>query len=79
MNRYAIVFTVAMIAFMVSEAMMVTAQAQINSTNSDKQKIVITWLQMNETKTESDPVISVSSKDFWKTFELLLKQSINGL
>jgi hypothetical protein len=73
MNRYAIVFTVAMIAFMVSEAMMVTAQAQINSTNSDKQKIVITWLQMNETKTESDPVISVSSKDFWKSSSSLLE------
>jgi hypothetical protein len=73
MNRYAIVFTVAMIAFMVSEAMMVTAQEQINSTNSDKQKIVITWLQMNETKTESDPVISVSSKDFWKSFSPLLE------
>jgi hypothetical protein len=75
MNRYAIFSTVAMIAFMISETMMVTAQEQINSTNSDKQKIIVTWLQMNETKTESDPVIGVSNKDFWKFFAPLLEQS----
>ena len=58
MNRYAIVSTVAMITFMVSETIVVTAQEkltnQISSTNSDKQKIIVTWLQVNEIKMESD-------------------------
>jgi hypothetical protein len=53
--------------------MTVTAQENINFTNSDKQIIIVTWL--NETKTMSDPVISVSSEDFWKFFAPLLEQS----
>jgi hypothetical protein len=73
MNRYVIVSTVAMISFMLSESMTVTAQENINFTNSDKQIIIVTWL--NETKTMSDPVISVSSEDFWKFFAPLLEQS----
>jgi lipopolysaccharide export LptBFGC system permease protein LptF len=43
MNRYTIISVVAIIAFMVSEIMIATAQEkltkQINSTTSDKQKI----------------------------------------
>jgi hypothetical protein len=58
---------------MLSESMTVTAQENINFTNSDKQIIIVTWL--NETKTMSDPVISVSSEDFWKFFAPLLEQS----
>jgi hypothetical protein len=75
MNRYVIISTVTMIVFVLGETMMVTAQEQINSTNPDKQKIIVTWLQMNETKMERDPVISVSSEDFWKFFAPLLEQS----
>ena len=72
-----------MIAIMGSEIMVVTAQEkltnQINSTNSDKQKIIVTWLEANKSKMESDPVISVSSEDFWNTFGPLVEQSsFNG-
>ena len=71
------------IAFMGSEIMMVTAQEkltnQINSTNSAKQTIIITWLEANKSKAESDPVISISNEDFWKTFGPLVEQSsFNG-
>ena len=77
MNRYAIVSvsTVAMIAFMASETMIVTAQEHINSTNSDKQEIIVTWLDANKTKTETVPAISISDEDFWKIFMPLLEQS----
>jgi hypothetical protein len=68
---------VAMIGFVVvNETIALTAQT--NSTNSDKQKIIVTWLETNNTKTIDTPAISVSGKDFWKIFEPLLKQSING-
>jgi hypothetical protein len=64
---------------MLSETMMVTAQEklinQINPTNSDKQKIIIIWLQTNTTKMENDPVISINSEDFWKIIGPLLEQS----
>jgi hypothetical protein len=79
MNRYVIISTVAMITFIVSEAMMVTAQEkltnQINSTNSDKKKITIIWLEDNKTKTDTVPAISISGEDFWKIFKPLLEQS----
>jgi hypothetical protein len=79
MNEHILVFTVitmiTMISFAVHETLFVTAQS--NSTNSDKQKIIVTWLDINDTET-SDTSVSVSGKDFWKTFEPLLKQSING-
>ena len=79
MNEHILVFIVlamiAMISFAVDETLFVTAQS--NSTNSDKQKIIVTWLETNDTETSNTPV-SVSSEDFWKTFEPLLKQSING-
>ena len=65
-----------MIGFAVNENIVVTAQS--NSTNSDKQKIIVTWLESNDTKTSDTPVISISGEDFWKTFEPLFKQSING-
>jgi hypothetical protein len=52
---------------------------QTNSTQSERQKIIVTWLETNDTKTSSDtPVISINSKDFWKIFELLVRQSMNG-
>jgi uncharacterized protein YggL (DUF469 family) len=77
MNEHILVFTViAMIGFAVNETIVVTAQ--INSTNSDKQKIIVTWLETNDTKTIDTPMISISDEDFWKTFGPLLKQSING-
>ena len=52
---------------------------QTNSTQSERQKIIVTWLETNDTKTSSDtPVISINSKDFWKIFEILVRQSMNG-
>jgi hypothetical protein len=77
MGKYTIIFiVVAIISFAVDETLFVTAQS--NSTNSDKQKIIVTWMESNDTETSDTPVISVSGEDFWKTFEPLLKQSING-
>ena len=79
MNEHILVFIViamiAMISVAVHETLFVTAQS--DSTNSDKQKIIVTWLETNDTETSDTPV-SVSGEDFWKTFEPLLKQSING-
>lgn len=75
MCKYAIIFIViAMIDFAVNENIVVTAQS--NSTNSDKQKIIVMWLETNDTKTDT-PVISVSDEDFWKIFEPLLELSTN--
>ena len=71
-----ILIAVAMIGFAVNENIVVTAQT--NSTNSDKQKIVVTWLESNDTKTSDTPAISISDEDFWKTFNPILEQSING-
>ena len=72
-----ILIAVAMIGFVfVNENIVVTAQS--NSTNSDKQKIIVTWLETNDTKTGDTPAISISDEDFWKTFNPLLEQSING-
>ena len=72
-----ILIAVAIIGFAVVNENMV-ATAQTNSTNSDKQKIVVTWLETNDTKTSDTPAISISDEDFWKTFNPLLEQSING-
>mgnify|MGYP003579191885 CR=1 FL=1 len=75
MCKYAIIFIViAMIGFAVNENIVVTAQS--NSTNSDKQKIIVMWLETNDTKTDT-PVIGVSDEDFWKIFEPLLELSTN--
>ncbi len=77
MGKYTIIFiVVAMIGFAVNENIVVTAQT--NSTNSDKQKIIVTWLETNDTKTSDTPAISISDEDFWKAFNPLLEQSING-
>ena len=78
MNKYAILSAVILMGIIVSETMMGIAQEQLNSTNLNKQKIIVTWLEANETKTESDPTIIVSSEDFWKTFKPLVEQSMNG-
>ena len=77
MDKHILVFiAVAAIGFAVNENIVVTAQS--NSTNSDKQKIIVTWLETNDTKTSDTPAISISDEDFWKTFNPLLEQSING-
>ena len=71
MGKYSIIFiVVVIISFAVNENIVVTAQS--NSTNSDKQKIIVTWLETNDTKTDT-PVISVSEEDFWKIFEPMLE------
>lgn len=76
MSKYTIIFiVVAIIGFAVNENIVVTAQS--NSTNSNKQKIIVMWLETNDTKTDT-PVISVSGEDFWAVFGTLLKPSING-
>ena len=54
-----ILIAVAIVGFAVNENIVVTAQT--NSTNSDKQKIVVTWL---DTKTSDTPAISISDEDF---------------
>jgi hypothetical protein len=51
--------------------------SQNNSTNIDKQNIIVTWLETNKTKTSSAPMIMVSDQDFWMVFGPLLKQTIN--
>ena len=77
MSKHIIVLiAIAIIGFAVNENIVATAQT--NSTNSDKQKIVVTWLETNDTKTSDTPAISISDEDFWKTFNPLLEQSING-
>ena len=77
MGKYTIILiAVAIIGFAVNENIVVTAQT--NSTNLDEQKIIVTWLETNDTKTSDTPAISISDEDFWKTFNPLLEQSING-
>ena len=78
---------IAMVGFVINGIVSATTQEskledsinQTNSTQSERQKIIVTWLETNDTKTSSDtPVISIDSKDFWKIFELLVRQSMNG-
>ena len=78
---------IAMVGFVINGIVSATTQEskledsinQTNSTQSERQKIIVTWLETNDTKTSSDtPVISINSKDFWKIFESLVKQSMNG-
>ena len=82
MNKYTMAFFIVASGFMdVGETMMATAQDYINQTNStksDKQKIIVTWLETNDTKTSDTRVTGVSNEHFWKILEPLLKQSING-
>jgi hypothetical protein len=81
MNKYIVIFiAVAMIGFTVNEVMKVTAQDYINQTNStnmDKQKIVVTWLNTNDSMTGDSHAINISSEDFWKIFGPLLQLSSN--
>ena len=53
-------FIIVVSGFMdVGETMTATAQDYINQTNStksDKQKIIVTWLETNDTKTSDTPV-----------------------
>jgi hypothetical protein len=67
MNKPAITLVIAMImavfGFQISG--IVNATSQNSSTIMDKQKIIVTWLEKNDTKTSDSPVISVSEKDFW--------------
>ena len=74
------------IGFVISGIANATAQesklnyqiSQSNSTNMDKQSIIVTWLETNNTKTSGAPMIMVSDQDFWMVFGPLLEQSING-
>ena len=66
----------AVIGIMINETIVVTAQS--NSTNSERRIIIVTWLETNNTTIDSTPMISISGEEFWKIFEPLLEQSING-
>ncbi|MGB8084788.1 MAG: hypothetical protein WCF07_00690 [Nitrososphaeraceae archaeon] len=50
----------------------------LNSTESGGKNIVITWLELNGTKTDHFPLISISSEDFWKIFGPLFELSTDG-
>jgi hypothetical protein len=50
--------------------------SQNNSTNIDKQNIIVTWLETNKTKTSSVPMIMVSDEDFWMVFDLCLNKQL---
>ena len=85
MNKLSIVLIVAMIlaiiGFVLSGIVNATAQegiSQNNSTIMDNQETILNWLETNNTKTNSAPVISISDKDFWMVFGPLIEQSING-
>ncbi len=80
MNKLTIALIVAMIltvvGFMLSG--IVNAATTQESIGQNKQKIIVTWLETNDTKISSSaPSISVSGEDFWMVFEPLLKHSIN--
>ena len=91
MNKLFIALTIAaiiaMVGFIINGIVSATTQEskledninQTNITQSERQKIIVTWLETNDTKTSNDtPTISINSKDFWKIFELLVRQSMNG-
>ena len=76
MNKLLVVLIVAMIlaiiGFVLSGVVNATAQKskledsvnQTNSTKSNRQKIIVTWLDVNNTKTRDLPTINISNKDF---------------
>lgn len=68
MIHYTVAFAVVVIGFMFSETMLATAQEKLtnqsNSTSPDRQKIIVTWLEVNKTEIDTIPIISVSSEDF---------------
>jgi hypothetical protein len=77
-NKRIIAAVMGMIGIIINEIIFATAQDSTNqshrgSSKSEKQTLVVTWLETNNTKTGSAPVNSVSSEDFWKIFEPLLK------
>jgi hypothetical protein len=73
MNKHIIALIIVMAgSIFISEIIFATAQS--NSTNSDEQKITVTWLETNDTNTDSSPMISISREDFWKIFGPLLEQ-----
>ena len=74
----AIIVTIGFVISGIVNAIAQKSISQSNSINSDKQKIIVTWLETNDTKTSDTPMISISDADFWKIFEPLLEQSING-
>jgi len=84
MNKLMLV-VVTIIGFTVSETLFAIAQKkpmnsnvnQSNSINLDKQKMVVTQLETNKTKTADAPVSNISGEDFWKVFGPLLEPSTN--
>jgi hypothetical protein len=89
MNKLLIALIVAMIltiiGFVLSGVVNATAQEsklkdsinQTSSRQSERLKIIVTWLETNDTKTGDTSLSSVSSEDFWMAFEPLLKQTFN--
>jgi hypothetical protein len=82
----ALIVTV-LVGFTISETMVVIAQPNGNISHnnttdldldSDSKNIVVTWLESNETNTNSAPMISVSNKDFWEIIGPLFELSTNG-
>ena len=68
------------IRFVISGIANATAQesiSQSNSTNMDKQNIIVTWLETNNTKTSGAPVIMATDQESGMVFGPLLEQSIN--
>ena len=74
----AIIVTIGLVINGIANAIAQESFSQSNSTNVNKQNIIVTWLETNKTKARSVPMIMVSDQDFWKFFGPLLKQSING-
>jgi hypothetical protein len=76
------------VGFLINETFVAIAQLNssisnnsttaLNSKDSDGKKIVLTWIESNDTDFHSVPMISVNHEDFWKTFGPLLKTSTNG-
>jgi hypothetical protein len=70
------------VGFLINEPSVAIAQLNVttalNSKDPDGKKIVLNWIESNDTDSHSVPMISVSHEDFWKTFGPLLKTSTNG-
>ncbi len=81
MNKLFIALIIAAIIVATGFAISGIAQesfSQSNSTNLNKQNIIVTWLETNKPKASSAPMIMVSDQDFWMVFGPLLEQTING-
>jgi hypothetical protein len=73
------------VGFLLNESSVVIAQLNgnnsttaLNSKGPDDKKLVLTWIESNDTDPYNVPMISVNQEDFWKTFGPLLKTSTNG-